>query len=54
MLVEPGTGGTSQDVESLAVLHGRPAPADAVVLVGPEGGWTPKECARRGRAACAW
>ena len=43
MLVEPATGATSEDVESLAALHGRPAPADAVVMIGPEGGWTDEE-----------
>ena len=43
MLVEPATSATSEDVESLAALHGRPAPADAVVMIGPEGGWTAEE-----------
>ena len=30
-------------IESLAALQARPAPADAVVMVGPEGGWTEPE-----------
>lgn len=42
MLVEPGA---TPDVESLAALQGAPPPADAAVLVGPEGGWTEGECA---------
>ncbi len=42
MLVEP-----SADVatEPLSVLRGQPLPADAAVLVGPEGGWASGECA---------
>ena len=43
MLVEPVAGTLSEDVESLSALHGRPAPADAVVMVGPEGGWADEE-----------
>jgi 16S rRNA (uracil1498-N3)-methyltransferase len=40
MLVEPG----AQEVgESLAALQSQPAPADAALLVGPEGGWTDQE-----------
>ncbi|HEX7137794.1 MAG TPA: 16S rRNA (uracil(1498)-N(3))-methyltransferase [Vicinamibacterales bacterium] len=40
MLVEP-----SADVptEPLSVLRGQPVPADAALLVGPEGGWAPDE-----------
>jgi 16S rRNA (uracil1498-N3)-methyltransferase len=41
MLVEPGAAGAA---ESLSALRGEPLPADAVVLVGPEGGWTEQEC----------
>jgi 16S rRNA (uracil1498-N3)-methyltransferase len=40
MLVEPGA---TADVESIGSLRGRPAPHDAAVLVGPEGGWTEQE-----------
>jgi 16S rRNA (uracil1498-N3)-methyltransferase len=40
MLVEPGAG----DAESIGVLRSLPAPSDAAVLVGPEGGWTADEC----------
>jgi len=43
MLVEPATDPPAADVESLSVLSGRPAPADAVVIIGPEGGWTDEE-----------
>jgi 16S rRNA (uracil1498-N3)-methyltransferase len=42
MLVEPGA---AADVESLSVIQKEPAPSDAVLLVGPEGGWTEQECA---------
>jgi 16S rRNA (uracil1498-N3)-methyltransferase len=42
MLVEPGA---SADVEALSVFQQEPPPADAVLLVGPEGGWTDTECA---------
>lgn len=41
MLVEPAAGGGAP----IASLRDRPAPADASLLVGPEGGWTPEECA---------
>jgi 16S rRNA (uracil1498-N3)-methyltransferase len=41
MLVEPGAA----DAESMAALRGTARPRDAAVLVGPEGGWTPEECA---------
>ncbi|MGB7220576.1 MAG: 16S rRNA (uracil(1498)-N(3))-methyltransferase [Vicinamibacterales bacterium] len=40
MLVEPGA---SADTESLSVLRGQPTPSEAVVVVGPEGGWTEGE-----------
>ena len=40
MFIEPGAGGS---VQNLAVLRGRPAPSDAAVLVGPEGGWDEEE-----------
>jgi 16S rRNA (uracil1498-N3)-methyltransferase len=42
MLVEPSA---SADVEPLSAIQKQPPPADAVVLVGPEGGWTDAECA---------
>jgi len=43
MLVEPGA---DADAESLSALREAPAPpSTAMVLVGPEGGWTPAECA---------
>jgi 16S rRNA (uracil1498-N3)-methyltransferase len=40
MLVEPGA---RAGVDSLVVLRDRPAPPDAAVLVGPEGGWSEDE-----------
>ena len=40
MLVEPGL---SADAESLSAIQKDRAPADAVLLVGPEGGWTELE-----------
>jgi 16S rRNA (uracil1498-N3)-methyltransferase len=43
MLVEPAAAALPEDAESLSELQRRPAPADAVVLVGPEGGWTEEE-----------
>ena len=43
MLVEPGAEGA--DSGSLASLRSEPAPHDAALLVGPEGGWTAEECA---------
>ncbi len=43
MLVEPAAAASLEDVESMSALHKRPAPADAVVMVGPEGGWTEPE-----------
>jgi 16S rRNA (uracil1498-N3)-methyltransferase len=42
MLVEPSASGSA---ETLGTLRGDPAPSDAVVFVGPEGGWTAEECA---------
>ena len=41
MLVEPGA---PVPAEPLSALRGDAVPADAVVLVGPEGGWTDQEC----------
>lgn len=41
MLVEPAAAGAR--VESMATLHGPPAPPDATVFVGPEGGWAEEE-----------
>jgi 16S rRNA (uracil1498-N3)-methyltransferase len=40
MLVEPAA---SADVEPMSVLQSAPAPADATLFVGPEGGWTVEE-----------
>jgi 16S rRNA (uracil1498-N3)-methyltransferase len=40
MLVEPGA---SVGAESVSVFRAEPVPGDAVVLVGPEGGWTEGE-----------
>jgi len=42
MLVEPSV---AADVEPLSALQQLPPPADAVMFVGPEGGWTAEECA---------
>lgn len=42
MFVEPAAGGSAMP---LSGLRGRPAPPDAAILVGPEGGWTETECA---------
>jgi 16S rRNA (uracil1498-N3)-methyltransferase len=42
MLVEPSAAST---VEPLSVLRGAAPPSEAVVLVGPEGGWDPLEVA---------
>jgi 16S rRNA (uracil1498-N3)-methyltransferase len=44
MCVEPGAAGDS-DREPLSALQGQPAPSDASLFVGPEGGWTEQECA---------
>jgi len=44
MFIEPGAGASaSASVQTLAVLRDRPAPSDAAVLVGPEGGWDEEE-----------
>jgi 16S rRNA (uracil1498-N3)-methyltransferase len=40
MLVEPAAGVAT---EPLGALRGAPPPADAAVLVGPEGGWVEDE-----------
>jgi len=42
MLVEPTAGA---NVEPISILQREPAPSDATVLVGPEGGWAAEECA---------
>jgi 16S rRNA (uracil1498-N3)-methyltransferase len=42
MLVEPAA---ASDAGSLAAIHRSPPPPDALLMVGPEGGWTPEECA---------
>lgn len=42
MLVEPAAAAS---VEPIAVLQQLPAPADATLFVGPEGGWAPEEWA---------
>jgi 16S rRNA (uracil1498-N3)-methyltransferase len=44
MLVEPDADGAGA-AESLSTLQGRPAPQDATIFIGPEGGWTQKEIA---------
>ena len=40
MMVEPGAAAS---VERISVLQQAPAPADAVLFVGPEGGWAAEE-----------
>ena len=40
MLVEPGA---SADALSVSTLRGEPTPAEAAVLIGPEGGWAEEE-----------
>jgi 16S rRNA (uracil1498-N3)-methyltransferase len=47
MLVEPGAGPAAEagQPESLSTLQGQPAPQDATIFIGPEGGWTEKEIA---------
>lgn len=46
MLVEPSMSspGAQPAVESLSSVRTDPVPADAAVIVGPEGGWTEVEC----------
>ena len=41
MFVEPGAG----EADTVSSLERQPVPADAALLVGPEGGWTPQEIA---------
>jgi 16S rRNA (uracil1498-N3)-methyltransferase len=49
MMLEPSLNGEAP-VEPLARLRDQPAPPDAAVLVGPEGGWdAPEWTAARGR-----
>jgi 16S rRNA (uracil1498-N3)-methyltransferase len=46
MLVEPNAGAEGDGavrVEPVSVFQGRPAPSDAAVFVGPEGGWSDQE-----------
>ena len=42
MLAEPGAAAEAQ---SLSLLREQKIPADAAIVVGPEGGWTEAECA---------
>jgi 16S rRNA (uracil1498-N3)-methyltransferase len=42
MLMEPAAGSNGQ---SLSTLERQSPPQDALLLVGPEGGWTAEECA---------
>lgn len=46
MFVEPGTGVEVADVESLEAQQ----PSEAIVMVGPEGGWDPRELAEASAA----
>ena len=41
MLVEPNAGIAA---DPLSILRDQPAPLEAVIMVGPEGGWTANEC----------
>ena len=41
MMVEPAA---TAEAEPLSNVRGHPVPADASLLVGPEGGWTEAEC----------
>ena len=41
MFVEPGAGGAA---EPISALRNQPVPADAAILIGPEGGWVAPEC----------
>jgi 16S rRNA (uracil1498-N3)-methyltransferase len=46
MLVEPNADAESEDapaVEPVSAFHGQPAPSDAALFVGPEGGWSEQE-----------
>jgi 16S rRNA (uracil1498-N3)-methyltransferase len=47
MLVEPFAGeeGSGAAAAPISALRQSPAPHDAAILVGPEGGWDPTECA---------
>jgi 16S rRNA (uracil1498-N3)-methyltransferase len=49
MLVEPGAAGAVA-AEPLTALQGIPAPQDATVFVGPEGGWAEAEIAHARQA----
>jgi 16S rRNA (uracil1498-N3)-methyltransferase len=40
MLVEPGA---AAQVDSLSTIHGAPTPNDAILFIGPEGGWAKRE-----------
>ena len=50
MLVEPGVDAPGdgvegvETVEAVSALQREPAPHDAAILIGPEGGWAPQEC----------
>ena len=46
MFVEPGAG---DDVADLTSLEGQ-QPSEAIVMVGPEGGWDPQEIAEAAAA----
>jgi 16S rRNA (uracil1498-N3)-methyltransferase len=49
MLVEPGA---NADAEPISALRDQPAPLDAAILIGPEGGWVEAEwTAARSRGA---
>ena len=51
MLVEPSADITT---EPLSALRGQPLPADAALLVGPEGGWAPGNAPWPRRAGSGW
>ena len=46
MLVEPGA---VESAEPLSILRNHAIPADAAIVVGPEGGWTEAECKAGGQ-----
>jgi 16S rRNA (uracil1498-N3)-methyltransferase len=46
MFVEPGTG---NDIAGLTSLEGQ-QPSEAIVMIGPEGGWDPREITEAGAA----